>query len=89
MMIADSDKYIHFLSKPYVGSTHDYGILKAEFPPDKDWFKNHEIQMDLGYQGFAKDYLCKKAFIPHKKPRNQELSEKEKKANQRKSKREF
>ncbi|NJL15006.1 MAG: hypothetical protein HC913_19745 [Microscillaceae bacterium] len=32
MIIADSDKYIHFLGKPYEGSTHDYGILKAEFP---------------------------------------------------------
>lgn len=37
--------------------------------------------MDLGYQGFDKDYKCKKLFIPHKKPKNAELTEAQKAEN--------
>jgi len=55
------------LSAVYVGKIHDYSILKVEFPPESDWFEDLEVRLDLGYQGFDKEYKCKKLFIPHKK----------------------
>ena len=56
MMIATKDKYIHYLSPCYIGKTHDYALLKSEFPPHNDWFSEHKIRVDLGYQGFETDY---------------------------------
>ena len=45
-------------------------MLKLEFPPEKKWFKNQKIVVDLGYQGIKKDYESQKITIPHKKPRS-------------------
>jgi hypothetical protein len=59
MIIATKGKYIHYLSHCYVGKTHDYSLLKTEFPPQNDWFSDHKVRVDLGYQGFEKDYKCK------------------------------
>lgn len=73
------------MSQVYVGKAHDYAILKHEFPPDKPWFKDFEVRLDLGYQGFEKDYACKKVCIPHKKPRNAELTETQKAENRTKA----
>lgn len=86
MVISTDDKWIRYLSEAYVGKTHDYTLLKSVFPTDKDWFSHIEVRVDLGYQGFATDYLCKKAIIPHKKPRNQELTEQQVKENTQKAK---
>jgi len=69
------------LSAVYVGKVHDYSILKLEFPPEEDWFKDLEVMLDLGYQGFDKDFKYKKLFIPHKKPKKQELSDEQKEEN--------
>jgi DDE superfamily endonuclease len=85
MVITTKDKRIHFLSKCYVGKTHDYALLKNEFPPQEDWFSNHRVRVDSGYQGFAKDYECLEVIIPHKKPKNQELTEAQKEDNTKKS----
>ena len=41
------------------------------------------MQLDLGYQGFEKEYCCKKLKIPHKKKKNTELSESEKNENRK------
>jgi len=44
-------------------------LLKSEFPPEQDWFKNQNIVVDLGYQGIKKEYIAKQINIPFKKPR--------------------
>jgi len=44
-------------------------LLKSEFPPEQDWFKNQNIVVDLGYQGIKKEYIAKQIHIPFKKPR--------------------
>jgi hypothetical protein len=86
MVIVSKDKYIHYLSPCYLGTTHDYGLLKSEFPPELNWFENHIIRLDLGYKGFETDYLCNKTIIPHKKPRKIDLSQTQKDENKQKSK---
>ena len=37
--------------------------------------------LDLGYQGFSKEYKCKKLLIPHKKPKKSELTDDQKAEN--------
>jgi len=62
-------------------------MLKTEFKPGLNWFKNFRIYVDLGYLGFAGDYKTKELFIPYKKPRksknnlNPTLTEEQKKHN--------
>lgn len=85
MIITTKDKHIHFVSRCYVGKTHDYALLKSEFEPHKNWFSDHKVRIDLGYLGFEKDYPCKKVIIPHKKPPKQELTELQIEENQQKS----
>lgn len=81
MIISTSDRRVRYLSAVYIGKSHDYSILKFEFPPEKDWFKDLEVMLDLGYQGFDKDYKCKKLSIPHKKSKKTELSDDQKSEN--------
>lgn len=61
-------KFVLFLGLTTQGSMHDYALLKEEFPPNFDWFKDLEKWVDLGYLGIVKDYDGK-TNIPHKKPR--------------------
>lgn len=58
MIIATSDRYIHFLSKCWVGKSHDYTQLKVEFPTEHPWFKDLRVGVNLGYKGIGKDYEC-------------------------------
>jgi len=44
------------------------------FPPQKNWFENVHLRVDLGFLGIAKDYLCQSISILHKKPRKAELT---------------
>lgn len=44
-------------------------MLKTEFPPKINCFKNIELDVDLGFQGIKTDYITKKVNIPHKKKR--------------------
>ena len=85
MILATTDRYIHFLSKCWVGKSHDYTQLKTEFPPEQLWFKDQVVGVDLGYQGIVKDYDCEQVNIPAKKPKNGELTELQRVANQAKS----
>ena len=71
-MISTPDRYIHYVSEGYIGKAHDFSILKAEFEPYQGWFKEHEIELDLGYIGFDKNYECKQLSIPHKKKKNKD-----------------
>lgn len=82
MILSTTDRYIHFVSKGWVGKSHDYKQLKIEFPPDQFWFSDLTVSLDLGYQGFAKDYDYQSVSQPTKKPKNADLSAEEKAANQ-------
>lgn len=55
--------------------------MKEEFPPDKNWFNDFNIMVDLGFIGIATDYVFKTIKIPHKKPIHSELSEAQKMEN--------
>ena len=77
-MISNVRRKILYLSQELVGKTHDFKLLKLEFPPEQNWFKHFRIRVDLGYLGIAKEYACKALSIPHKKPKKQELSALEK-----------
>lgn len=70
------------MSKGWVSQSHDYKQLRHEFPADQLWFNDLSVSLDLGYQGFRKDYDCQLVNQPAKKPRNAELSAGEKAVNQ-------
>lgn len=74
LIISTLDKYIRFVSYCWVGRSHDFAVLKEEFPPEEPWFEPFQIRVDLGYQGFEKEYPNVKVFIPAKKPKGGELS---------------
>ena len=80
-MLSNPAKRIFYLSKSWVGKIHDFKLLKAEFPPKKNWFKKFKVRVDLGYLGIDKEYECKELMVPHKKPRKAELSEAQKQEN--------
>lgn len=86
MIISSSDKKVLYLSNCWIGKTHDYTMLKQEFPPEENWFKKFVVRVDLGYLGIDKDYVCKEIILPHKKKKKQELSEEQKNENKNKSK---
>ncbi|NJO00920.1 MAG: hypothetical protein HC880_03815 [Bacteroidia bacterium] len=65
----NDENKILYISKLYSGKTHDYKMLKMEFPPESDCFKHLEVDVDLGFQGIEKDYKARKINIPHKKKR--------------------
>jgi DDE superfamily endonuclease len=44
-------------------------MLQKEFPAKIAWFKDLTVKLDLGFQGFADLYSCKKLVIPFKKKR--------------------
>lgn len=73
------------MSPCWVGCTHDFRMLKEEFPPGKDWFERHKIRLDLGYQGFQNEYVCKELSIPKKRSKGCQLNEQEKASNKAKS----
>ena len=85
MILATTDRYIHFLSKCWVGKAHDYTQLKTEFPTGQCWFKSQEVGVDLGYQGLVNDYDCEQVNIPAKKPKGGELTELQRAQNRAKS----
>jgi len=82
MIISNLDRKIRYVSRAYVGSTHDYSLLKAEFDPSENRFSGYQVRVDLGYVGFEKDYPLTTAFVPKKKPHKTELTEEQKLANQ-------
>lgn len=45
-------------------------MLKEEFDPlAANWWENKSVWLDLGYQGFEKNYKASKVQIPIKRPR--------------------
>lgn len=86
LFITGKKKRILYVSSSYHGSCHDYEILKQCFAAQDDWFKKFIVRLDLGFQGFADLYKCKKVFIPVKKKRvnkgcSNELSDQQKQMN--------
>jgi hypothetical protein len=81
MIISTESREIKYISSCSGGRLHDYRLLKEAFPPDKDWFKNFFIKVDLGYLGIVKDYQCKNIAIPYKKTKNNPLTETQKSEN--------
>lgn len=86
------DKVILYVGRTVAGHTHDYTMLKNEFPPETNWFEFIQVLVDLGYQGIVSDYCGEQIDIPYKKPRrskknpNPELTETQKAENQALSK---
>lgn len=81
LVISSVARTILYISRSYVGSAHDFGILKDEFPPEKRWFARFKIRLDLGFLGFSDLYPCKQLYIPIKKPKKQELPQEAKAEN--------
>ena len=51
-------------------------MLKSEFDPDQaDWFRDKKVWVDLGYQGFEKDYRVDEVQIPIKRPRRKKKTD--------------
>ncbi|MDQ3398887.1 MAG: transposase family protein [Deinococcota bacterium] len=67
--MSSAEKVILFVGQTFSGRSHDYTLLKAEFPPQEAWFADIEAILDSGYQGVQKDYQGERIRIPHKKPR--------------------
>ena len=68
-MLSSASRVIFFVGQTFAGSTHDYTMLKTEFPVAEAWFTTTEVLLDLGYQGVQTDYPGDQIAIPHKKPR--------------------
>lgn len=81
LILCNAARCILFLSYCWIGKTHDYRVFKEEFPPTEDWFAAHEVHVDLGFYGIEKDYTGKAFSIPHKKPKQQELTQEQKAEN--------
>ena len=81
LVISNKGRRILYVSKSWVGKIHDFKLLKREFPPEQEWFKNFRVRVDLGYLGFEQEYACKALSLPHKKAKKQELSAEQKQEN--------
>ena len=81
LVISALDRRILYLSHTFVGTVHDFSMLKTVLPPQKNWFGQFEVRLDLGFQGFADLYKCKQLYIPQKKPRKSDLTEQQKQEN--------
>ncbi len=90
-MITNKKRRIEYISKSYKGKENDFGVLKQEFPPSVEWFRQFKVRIDLGFQGFNDLYPCKKLYIPHKRKRvkkglSNELNEEQKDENKNQAK---
>jgi hypothetical protein len=68
-VLSTVDKFIIFLGRTFTGHNHDYSMLKAELPPELDWFGELKVWVDLGYLGIGTDYAGDQFAIPIRKPR--------------------
>jgi hypothetical protein len=68
-VISTVDKVILFVGRTFTGHNHDYTMLKAELPPELDWFSDLQVWVDLGYLGIETDYAGDQISIPTRKPR--------------------
>ena len=83
MLITTKDKYIKYLSPSCYGKTPDYSLFKQLFAPKVNWFENHGVLVDSGFQGFGKDYQTQKLSLPQKRKKNGNLTENQKNDNKK------
>jgi hypothetical protein len=69
LLVSARKKRIAYLSSLHPGSHHDFTILQDCFSMEQEWFKSFVVWLDLGFQGFADKYRCRRLFIPVKKKR--------------------
>lgn len=84
LIITDKKKQVGFLSKTVNGKIHDFPVLKKHAPPNfipKD-IKKH---MDLGFQGFDKQFPGHSISMPDKKPNGKGMDDTVKDKNKEKS----
>ena len=75
-VICGKNQYIYYVSPSYEGKQHDKSIADEEallFP------KGTQMWCDLAYLGYESKNLT--LFLPHKKPKNQELTDQQKQHN--------
>jgi len=79
LLVTWDNNLILWLSKSYNWSIHDYNILK------QSWFMNALLwvcaRMDLWFYWACSEYSQHKIVMPNKKPKNKELSNKQKEEN--------
>ena len=73
MILSNPQRKVLYVSRCWVGKTHDYRMFKEEFPPEQGWLKDFQVRVDLGFLGIEKDYVCKELLLPNKKRKKQEL----------------
>lgn len=86
LIMSDRKKRIGFLSKTVEGTQHDFSMLKKLGLP-KYIPKHVRQRVDLGFQGYLKEYPKHLISMPVRKPRTRELSKSVKEQNARKSRR--
>lgn len=75
VVISDPQRYIYFVSQLYEGSTVDIEVLRGEFTPGGNWFKDKTVSVDLGYVGVQKDYEFGTLHIGIKRPRRKKKTD--------------
>jgi hypothetical protein len=81
VVLSSPQRKVLYVSRCWVGKTHDYRMFSEEFPPEQAWFKHFRARVDLGFSGFERDYLCTELLLPHKRKKRQELSKEQKDEN--------
>lgn len=81
IVAASREKEILILSPTSGGKQHDYTMLKKSKLPEHIPEKV-KTYLDLGFKGIQKDYSLK-IFMPFRKPRTRELTQKQKKFNKK------
>lgn len=84
VFISTKEKRINFLSKTKGGKENDFTILKKESPPDC-LPKSVKKHVDLGFQGFERQFPGHNVSMPKRKPRTRELTKFAKEQNKKKS----
>lgn len=75
-LVVDQQHQVLFLSSTYPGSVHDKRLADEA----GHRYPNQTVLIeDLGYQGYDLDNIC--VLIPHKKPKNKELTKQQKQEN--------
>lgn len=73
-VISTLNKEVKYISRSYIGKSHDFSMIKNEFSPERKWFKKFKLGLDLGYIVFENLYKAKDLIIPIKKSKNKELT---------------
>lgn len=69
LTLSDRTRWLYYVSLIYAGCEVDFGIFKAEFPPDQAWFKQKRVIVDLGFIGIEAVYEAKEIQIGFKRKR--------------------